>query len=278
MFISATDECYFSGNNFIRVNTNKTEENMKVYLAGYFGYSAISFSTSSDLKDILYTIILWDIYESEIISNIGFIKSNNFTFIENFNTTKSEALESGRILFRSAYLTIPREYLRNEHFMIFRNNYKNIPEMREGKWVITAPPLETSVKSFNNKDICRKFSCDLQYRYRLIPLSIVLLVFAVFLIFLTVLARNMQPMKSRGISLLIGLIYNTMGEIVELIPFIIPGYNVEEAHVYNIYLHALLRIPIDFTIRNIILIVRNLKDLPREYSSIGHVNGCAEEL
>jgi hypothetical protein len=277
--IISSEDCYFSANNFIRIFPNQTHENMRVYLSGYFGYSAISFSTSTKSEDVLFTVILWESLQNEKISNIGFIKSNNFTLIKEFNFTASEPRESGRNLFRSAMLTIPQEFLNKEFYLIFRNNFEDLPEFtQEGNWLVTSPPDEFSVKSLKTQDVCRRFSCDLKYRYRLIPLSVVLFALEIILVFLTILARNMQPIKSRGISLLIGLIYNSAGRVVDLIPFFVPSYNMEEAHFYDIYIHGLLRIPIDFTIRIVILFVNFYKTKPLEYSPTGDVDGCAEKL
>jgi hypothetical protein len=253
IFISATDDCYFSSNNFIRIYPNKTTENVRAYLAGYSGYSALSFSTSTSTRDVFFTVVLWQ-KESEI-SNIGFIKSNNFTFIEEFNQTKSTSRERGRILFRVAFLTIPQEFLEHKFFLVFRNNYETPPVLSEGGWKLTAFPEEISIKSLEFPQSCLSFTCDSDNRYRLLPISLIQVALQLVLIVLTLFAQNWQPMKSRGISLFIGLIYNTIGGSIDLIPFIIPGYTIELAHTYDIYLTALLQIPIDFTIRIIIFCV-----------------------
>ena len=122
-------------------------------------------------------------------------------------------------------------------------------------------------------DKCRNYTCEMATRFKALPLISFQLVFAGILIILTFIGRNWQPLKSRGSSMVLGLIYVSSYGIVDLLPILIPGYTIEFSYDFDIYFYILLKLPIAITIRMLILFVSLYKKITLiliEYTSNGY--------
>eukprot|EP01080_Neovahlkampfia_damariscottae_P002313 gene2313-2781_t len=252
-FVTAK-KCYFIGNNLVNIYENKTVDNLRLVSCGFKGYSSISFSSSLSITKVEFTVVLWSSHESETVSNIGYIYSNNFTTIySEINVTPSAVVEIGPSIFRRVFLTIPQKYLQQNYFMILRNNANAKPTLEKNGYRLEAP-TEIGRRSISSVDKCRGYTCEMASRFKTLPILAIQLIFAALLVFLSFVGRNWQPMKSRGSSMILGLIYVSSYGIVDLLPVIIPGYSFEFSYDFDIYFYILLKLPIAITIRILILI------------------------